>query len=78
MNQARQIERSLWAMIAMISNSEDDRLEHLRLLWLKQMSILSNDDGIVLRTFNYRVTYVYLLKVSILSVVCWLACKPIR
>lgn len=63
---SRETERSLLNLLGLLAevSPTDHRLGHLRLIWLKQMRMVSNEGGIVLRIFHLRVTYVNVLQVS--------------
>lgn len=64
--QSRETERSLLNLLGLLAkhSADDQRIGHLRAIWLKQMRMVSNEGGIVLRIFYIRVTYVNVLQVS--------------
>lgn len=39
------------------------QIRHLRLLWLKQLIAISEEEGVAIRLFRIRVTYVNIIQV---------------
>lgn len=64
---ARKMERTLWTLIALLidKDPDDNRVRHLRYLWLKQLIQISEEGGIALKVYRMRVTYVNVLQVRI-------------
>lgn len=60
------MERSLWSFVALLSEhgaEADQRLRHLRLLWLKQLAKVSNEGGISLKIGGINMSYTNVLQV---------------
>lgn len=59
------MERTLWTLIAVLveKNPADTRLCHWRFLCLKHLIRISDEEGIALRIYRMRVTYVNVLQV---------------
>lgn len=58
----------MWSVIAQLVSSGEDNLraQHTRLLWTKQIAMLDLEgDGIALKAYKIRITYVNLIQVSL-------------
>lgn len=66
MLQTHSIERSFMSLLAILTECQSTAAPaiHIKLLWLKQLRMISSEGGIVLRTFHIRVTYVNVMQVS--------------
>lgn len=65
-SQSRGNEKTFWSLMAALSerNPEDKRTLHLRLLWLKQLIVVTNEEGVALEMYGMRATHVNVLQVS--------------
>lgn len=65
-DQARKLERSFWYAIAVLGEKDpqDHWTRHMRLLLLRQLKAISDEEGIALKICRIRVTYINVLQVS--------------
>lgn len=54
----------VWSLIAVTSESNDFKVDHMRNLWLKLVVMLENNDGICLIAFGIPLDYLIIAEVS--------------
>lgn len=64
---SRYLLKQMWLLVASTSRYRDPRIRHIRSLWLKQVIVLSQDNGITLKAFNIPVTYETLIETILWS-----------
>lgn len=62
---ARKIHPLLWTLVAQLTDSKDIEIQHVRLLFLKQIRVLDSEGGIALKTYMFRITYVNIIQLWI-------------
>lgn len=65
--EAKRLQPLFWTLIAQLNNSREERLVHLRSLWLTQTKQLDETGGLALSAYHFRVTYVNIIQVMIWS-----------
>ena len=67
MQQAKKLHSLIWTLILHTGLSEDPRMMHIQILWFRQIKILDSEGGLMLRAFNFRMTYVNIIQVNTLN-----------
>lgn len=57
----------MWQLIAATWRFKDARIKHMRLLWLRQVIVLSEEGGLIVKAFNVPITYESMIEVAIWS-----------
>lgn len=64
---SKHLMEQMWQLIAATWHFRDPRVMHMRSLWLKQVIVLSEERGLVLRAFNVPVTYESMIEIAVWS-----------
>lgn len=65
---ARRLERQFWSLTALTADWPDERVVHLRHLWMKQLRLIGEAGGLAQKFFNINVTYAGIIQVLVWTV----------